>query len=262
MSDTGVVLVSRSGHTATISLNRPDAKNALNMEVKAALASAISSVANDPDVRCVVVTGVGDAFCAGGDIAEMALNDTPATSRSRLEKLLNEVTLPLAEMQKPTIAVVNGHAHGAGFSLALACDIIVASDDAVFSCAFAKVGLLPDCGSMYFLPRRVPMGVAKELIYTGRRFTAEEAQRMGVVNTVVAPEELARYGAELAASLGESATLALGISKSILDQSLQSSLREIAALEAYGQAVLYASEDHLAARTAFLSKSRPEFVGR
>lgn len=257
-----VVMVRRDGAVATIVINRPQAKNALNMAVKEALADAIAAVATDPQVRCVVVTGAGDSFCAGGDIAEMTLNDNPVTSRKRLQHLLETVTLPLAEMEKPTIAVVDGHAHGAGFSLALACDLIVATDAAQFSCAFSKVGLLPDTGAMFFLPRRAGMGVAKELIYTGRRFGAEEAQRLGIVNVVVSPDERESTVADLSASLAASATVALGITKHILDQSLQSSLRELASLEAFGQAVLYSTDDHESARTAFVNKTRFEFHGR
>lgn len=256
-----VVLVSRNAGVATITLNRPEAKNALNMEVKEALAAAIASVAHDAEVRCVVITGAGDAFCAGGDIKEMSLNTDPVTSRTRLQRLLADVTLPLAEMEKPTIAAVNGHAHGAGFSLALACDFIIAADDAKFSCAFAKVGLLPDTGALYFLPRRVPMGVAKELVYTGRAFAAAEGVQLGVVNRAVGSGELADTVGALASQIASSATIALGLSKQMLDVSLQSSLREIAALEAYGQAVLYATGDHAEARAAFIEKRKPEFTG-
>lgn len=256
-----LVLVTRDAGVATLTLNRPEAKNALNMELKAALAEAIASVATDPEVRCVVLTGSGDAFCAGGDIKEMALNTNPVTSRARLQKLLADITLPLAEMEKPTIAAVNGHAHGAGFSLALACDFIIASDDAKFSCAFAKVGLLPDTGALYFLPRRVPMGVAKELVFTGRIVPAAEAAELGIVNRSVPSAELSTVVGELATSIASAATVALGLSKQMLDVSLQSSLREIAAWEAYGQAVLYTTADHAEARAAFGEKRRPVFSG-
>jgi 2-(1,2-epoxy-1,2-dihydrophenyl)acetyl-CoA isomerase len=256
------LLVERRAGVATVTLNRADAMNALNMGVKSDLARVVAELAGDPEVRCVVFTGTGRAFSAGGDISEMALNDQPVRSRSRLQTLLRDVFIPLAEMEKPTIAAVNGHAHGAGLSLALACDLIVAADTAVMSCAFAKLGLLPDCGSLYFLPRRLPMSVAKDLVFTGRRFTAAEALEMNLVNRVVPAEDLAETVGQLADELASAATVALGLAKRMLDQSLQSTLEEMASLEALGQAVLYTTEDHLAAREAFSRKAQPVFHGR
>lgn len=254
-------LVTEDG-VATVTLHRPEAMNSLNMDLKGELARAVAQLADDPDIRCVVLTGSGRAFSAGGDIGEMALNDTPVRSRSRLQVLLRDLILPLAEMEKPTIAAVNGHAHGAGLSLAIACDLIVASDAAVMSCAFSKLGLLPDCGALYFLPRRLPMHVAKELIFTGRRFGAEEALQMGLINRVVPADELSAVVAGLARELAAAPTVALGLAKRMLDQSLDSSLHEMAALEAFGQAVLYTTADHLSAREAFSQKLSPTFVGR
>ena len=182
-------------------------------------------------MRCVVVTGSGPAFCAGGDVSEMDLNTDPVTSRSRLRTLLQTVYLPLAEMEKPTIAAVNGHCHGSGLSLMMACDLVVAADDAVFSCAFVKVGLIPDCGALYFLPRRLPMNVAKELIFTGRRFDAAEAKELGLVNRVVAPADLEKEAGELAAELAAGPTFALGLAKT-LERSLLLSDRDYAEFEA------------------------------
>ncbi|GAC1325522.1 MAG: enoyl-CoA hydratase [Mycobacteriales bacterium] len=256
------LLVSLEAGVATVTLNRADAMNALNMGLKADLAGAVSALADDPDVRCVVLTGAGRAFSAGGDIGEMTLNDNPVRSRARLQALLRDLFIPLAEMEKPTIAAVNGHAHGAGLSLAIACDLVVAAESAVMSCAFSKLGLLPDCGSLYFLPRRVPMSVAKELIFTGRRFSATEGREMGLVNRVVPPEQLGEVVRELAGELAAGPTVAFGLAKRMLDQSLQTSLHEMAALEAFGQAVLYTTSDHLAAREAFSKRLSPAFLGR
>ena len=138
------LLVARHVGVATVTLNRPDSMNALNMGLKGELAQVVAELADDADVRCVVFTGAGRAFSAGGDISEMELNGSPVRSRSRLTVLLRDVVIPLAEMEKPTVAAINGHAHGAGLSLALACDLIVAADTAQLSCAFSKLGLLPD----------------------------------------------------------------------------------------------------------------------
>ncbi len=247
---------------ATVTLNRPEAMNALNMDLKSDLAQVIAALADDGEVRSVVVTGAGRAFSAGGDIGEMVLNDSPVRSRDRLRVLLRGIFVPLAEMEKPTLAAVNGDALGAGLSLALACDLIIASDTAVMSCAFSKLGLLPDCGALYFLPRRLPMSVAKELIFTGRRFTASEALEMRLINRVVPAGELAAVAQRLALELASAPTVALGLAKRMLDQSLDSSLHEMAEMEAFGQAVLYTTADHLAARRAFAEKSKPRFVGR
>lgn len=247
---------------ATVTLNRPNAMNALNMDLKLDLANVIGDLADDSSVRCVVFTGAGRSFSAGGDIGEMELNDNPVHSRSRLQVLLRDVFIPLAEMEKPTIAAVNGHAHGAGLSLALACDLILAADDAVMSCAFSKLGLLPDCGALYFLPRRLPISMAKDLIFTGRRFTAKEALEMHLINRVVPAGELLENAQSLGRELASGPTVALGLAKRMLDQSLQSTLHEMSALEALSQAVLYTTSDHLAAREAFSSKSKPTFLGR
>lgn len=256
------VVVTRDAGVATVTLNRPDAMNALNMGLKRDLAQVVRELADDGDVRCVVFTGAGRAFSAGGDIGEMELNDTPVRSRSRLQVLLRDVFISIAEMEKPTVAAVNGHAHGAGLSLALACDLIVAADTATMSCAFSKLGLLPDCGALYFLPRRLPMSVAKELVFTGRRFSAADALEMGLVNRVVPAGELPDAVRELASGLAAAPTVALGLAKRLLDQSLQSTLPEMAQLEAFGQAVLYTTSDHLAARAAFSRKTTPTFTGR
>jgi 2-(1,2-epoxy-1,2-dihydrophenyl)acetyl-CoA isomerase len=246
---------------ATITLARPDALNALNMELKRALAAAIRQVGSDASVRCVVLTGRGRAFCAGGDIAEMRLNDNPVRSRDRLQALLRDVVLPLAELEKPTIAAINGHAHGAGLSLMLACDLAIASVDATMSCAFSKLGLLPDCGALWFLPRRVPMPVAKDLIFTGRRISADEGMKLGLVNEVVPAAELADAVGTLAAKLASAPTVALGLTKRLLDRSLESTLHEMAALESMAQAILYSTQDHLAAQEAFVNKTPARFVG-
>jgi 2-(1,2-epoxy-1,2-dihydrophenyl)acetyl-CoA isomerase len=252
----------RKDGVAVLTLTRADAMNALNMDTKHELAQVIQEVANDPAVRCLLITGSGKAFSAGGDIVEMSLNINPTVSRERLKKLLAEIFIPLHELEKPTIAAINGHAHGAGLSLALACDIVIASESATMSCAFSKLGLLPDCGSMYFLPRRVPMHIAKELIFTGKRISGEEAYRIGLVNQVVPADELDSVASELARQLGSAATVALGLSKRILNQSLELTLRQVAELEAQGQAILMSTEDHLNARAAFMAKNTPTFNGR
>lgn len=247
---------------ATIRLTRVEARNAMDATLKRELAEVVADAADDAEIRAVVVTGSGAAFCAGGDIEEMVRNDVPRNSRSRLRTLLAEVFLPLSQMEKPTIAAVNGHAHGSGLSLALACDLIVAAEEASMSCAYIKMGLVADCGALYFLPRRVPMTVAKELIFTGRRFSAAEAKELGLVNRVVPLTELETTVAELAAELASGPTVAIGMAKTILARSLHLGAHDLAELEAFAAAVAYSTEDHLAARTAFAAKAVPSFAGR
>lgn len=256
------VTVTVADGVATVTLNRPEALNAQHMVMKAELAVIVKSLARDSDVRAVVVTGAGKAFSAGGDVKEMVLNTDPATSRERLDILLHDVYLPLARLEKPTIAAVNGLAFGSGLSLALACDIVIAAQDVKMSCAFIKMGLLPDCGSLYFLPRRLPMSVAKELILTGRQFTSEEALAMGLVNQVVAREQLMDVATTLAVELAAGPTVALGLAKRLLDQSLESTPEQLAELESMGQAILLATEDHVEARRAFEQKRVPTFRGK
>lgn len=246
---------------ATIVLRRPEAKNAMNMVLKRDLAAAITEVKRDDDVRAVIVTGSGDAFCAGGDIVEMELNDRPTRSRDRLRYLLEDLYVPLAEMEKPSIAAVNGHAHGSGLSLAMACDVVVASSSAVVSCAFAKVGLVPDCGALYFLPRRVGIGKAKELVFSGRRVKADEALQLGLVDRVVSLADLQDNVQEMAWAFAAMPTRALGMAKRLLDTSTSSTLREMAELEAYAQSVAYSTADHTAARESFVTKTAATFTG-
>jgi 2-(1,2-epoxy-1,2-dihydrophenyl)acetyl-CoA isomerase len=257
-----LVLLDVEDAVATITLNRPGARNALNMDVKIRLAEILAEVRDDQTVRAVVLTGAEGSFCAGGDVVEMELNDSPRTSRARLTKLLEEVAIALAELEKPTIAAVEGHAHGAGLSLALACDIMIVSEDAQLSCAFAKVGLVPDCGALYFLPRRLPINVAKELVFTGRRVKGSEAATLGLANQAVVPGSAAAVAKQLAQELAQGATVALGLSKRLLEAATSMTLRELAQVEAFAQAVTYSTEDHLAARAAFRAKSAPSFAGR
>lgn len=259
MNDT--VLLDVVDGVATVTINRPSARNALNMAVKTRLAEIIAEIGEDPEVRAVVLTGSEGSFCAGGDIVEMELNDSPRTSRSRLAKLLDEVAIALAEIEKPTIAAVEGHAHGAGLSLALACDIMIVSEDALLSCAFSKLGLVPDCGALYFLPRRLPMNIVKELVFTGRRITGSEAASLGLANRAVPSGTVAEVSTGMALELAQGATVALGLAKRLLESATSTSLRELAELEAFGQAIAYSTEDHRAARIAFKAKTKPSFTG-
>lgn len=244
-----------------VTLQRPEAMNALNLELKQALADVLREIRYDESVRAVLLTGSGRAFCAGGDLSEMDPNRTPEQARARQHQLLSDVFLPLSRTPKPVVAAVNGHAHGAGLSLALGCDIVVASAEAPMSFGYVLRGLTPDCGITYVLPRLVGMARAKELLYTGRRFTGADAASMGLVaEAVPAGEELVR-ARELARMLGRSATVALGLTKRMLDQSSQMSFEDLAEVEAYSQAVTRATADHAEGIQAFKDKREALFRG-
>jgi 2-(1,2-epoxy-1,2-dihydrophenyl)acetyl-CoA isomerase len=243
-----------------ITLNRPEALNALDLQLKDELADALRRITDDSAVRCLVVTGAGRAFCAGGDITEMDPERAPEETRRRMLKLLRDVYIPLARLEKPVIAAVNGHAHGAGLSLAMACDLIYAKRDATFSFAFARMGLIPDSGALFFLPRRVGVPRAKELVFSARRFDPEEALALGIVQRVV-DEDVLEAALDQAGAFARMPALQLGMAKRLLDQSPLIALEDMAELEAYSQAVAVSTADHAEAVDAFLHKRTPVFGG-
>ena len=246
---------------ATVTLNRPDALNAINDEMKAELAEVWRELANRRDARAVLLTGAGRAFTTGGDIKQMDPDRTLETSRLRMTKLLREVVIPLYRMDKPVVAAVNGHAHGLGLAMALACDIAYAAESAVVSLAFVRIGLAPDGGISYLLTRAVGVSRAKELMFTGRRLTGAEALELGLVNRVLPDDELLPAARELATQLAQGPTIALGAAKRSLNAAPLASIEEIAELEAYGQAAAMASEDHREGRAAFAEKRAARFTG-
>ena len=244
-----------------LTLNRPDALNSLNLELKTALAGVLREVRYDESVRALLLTGSGRAFCAGGDLSEMDPNRTPEQARARQHQLLADVFLPLYRTPKPVVAAVNGHAHGAGLSLALACDVVVTAAEAPMSFGYVLRGLTPDCGITYLLPRLVGMARAKELLFSGRRFTGADAEQMGLVAHAVPGEELLERARDVAAELGSAATVALGLTKRMLDQSSQLSFEDLAEVEAYSQAITRASADHAEGIAAFREKRPAVFRG-
>jgi len=247
---------------ATITLNRPEALNALNQQLKDELADVLRALpSNRDEVRAVLLTGAGRAFSAGGDIVQMDPGRGAEVTRQRMTRLLREVLIPLARQEVPVVAAVNGHAHGLGLSLALACDVAFAARSAVLSMAFVRVGLAPDGGASYFLPRVVGVRRAKELMLTGRRLDAEEALALGLVNEVVEDEQLLARARSFARELAQGPTVALGAAKRLIDQSWLSSLEDMAQLEAYAQALAMSSEDHREGIAAFREKRAAKFTG-
>lgn len=249
---------------ATVTLNRPEVLNSFSTPMQRELAAVIARIADDSAVRAVVLTGAGRAFCAGGDIGEMegAADPTPLASRNKLHRMLTSVLMPLVRLEKPVIAAVNGVAAGAGMNLALAADITLVAEQARFSQAFVKVGLVPDTGGLYLLTRLIGLNRAKELCFTGRMLDAREALELGLVNQVVAADELMPRAKALAQELARGATAAIGLTKSLLNVAPTATLEEMAEFESYALAVVLSTEDHREGIRAFREKRAPQFRGR
>ncbi|MBI4345418.1 MAG: enoyl-CoA hydratase/isomerase family protein [Elusimicrobia bacterium] len=245
---------------ALVRLDRPDVRNAIDDAMRIALVDVIERVTADDSVRALILTGNGPAFCAGGDVAGMrARLESPhgrvAGNGWRRQRQTHRMVLGLHNLGKVTIAAVNGPAIGVGMDLALSCDFIVASDAAMFSMTHIVRGLVPDGGAMYFLPRRVGLSRAKELIFTGRRISAQEALTLGVADRIVPLAELEMSAVQWARELSAYSPTALALAKSILDRTFELGAEELFALGAEAQAICYTSEEHLTSIEAFLKKT-------
>ena len=262
--DYETLLLEVSEGVATLTLHRPESLNAFSTPMQRELAQVIGDLARDATVRSVVLTGAGRAFCAGGDMDEMeqASASTPLADRNKLRRMLTEVFMPLVRLEKPVVAAVHGAAVGSGMNLALAADMIVASETARFSQAFIKVGLVPDTGGLYLLSRLVGMNRAKDLCFTGRMLSASEALVMGLVNQVVSSEQLMPVARSLALELAQGPTAAIGLTKTLLHLAPTASLEQLAEFEAYALSVVLSSEDHREGIAAFREKRPARFVGR
>ncbi len=255
------LLLDRAGAIATITLNRPEARNALDLTMRAELAAALEGIEADPEVRVVVLTGAGGHFCAGGDVKLMRERPwTAADGRARVEAL-NRLVWRLVNFPRPVIASVDGFAVGAGCNLALGCDLIVASDRARFGEVFGKIGLVPDGGGSWLLPRAVGLARAKELVFTADVIDAAEAARLGLVNRVVPAAELAAETRRLADRIAAGPPLALALAKQLLNRAAASDLAGALEAEASSQAIAITSEDHREGLSAFFEKRPPRFRG-
>lgn len=248
-----------------LTLNRPDALNAFNLELLEALGEAFRQAEGDVGVRAVVLTGAGRAFSAGQDmraLEEIGPPGKPLHLGPWLRTHYNPLILKMRSLEKPIVAAVNGVAAGAGMSLALASDIRIASIDASFTQAFAALGLVPDAGSTFFLPRLVGLGKALELCLTADRIDAGEALRLGLVSRVVPAEELDTAALELTNKLASAAGKAIGLIKRGLNRALAASLDESLEYEALLQEVAGRTEDFREGVIAFSEKRPPRFLGR
>jgi 2-(1,2-epoxy-1,2-dihydrophenyl)acetyl-CoA isomerase len=249
---------------ATLTFNRPERMNALSTPIMEGLLHGLPRLAGDPTVRVIVLTGTGRAFCAGGDVKSMAEGgerrsaaEATAHLRSRME-----VSRILHDLPKPTIAMINGPAAGAGLAFALACDLRMAGASARLVTAFVKVGLSGDFGGSFFMTRLIGTARARELYFTGRPVDAEEALSLGLVNRVVADDQLGDATMELARSLAQGPQVALSLMKRNMNCAESGGLADLLDMEAANMVQAARTEDHREAAMAFVEKRAPVFVGR
>jgi enoyl-CoA hydratase/carnithine racemase len=244
---------------ATLTLNRPAQKNALDMVMRAELSEVMNAARRDRGIHALVLAGAGGAFCAGGDIRGMRNGDGSAEEgRNRMLDLHLWVE-DLVNFDRPVIAAVDGPAYGAGFGLALAADFVLATPRARFCLSFMKLGLIPDCGVFYTLPRIVGVQRAKELAFSAREIGADEARQLGIVFEIHDPETIGERARRMALSFNNASLTALSITKRAFNASLGSSLGTLLEMEAAGQGVARSSDYHRNAASAFIAKQPPPF---
>jgi 2-(1,2-epoxy-1,2-dihydrophenyl)acetyl-CoA isomerase len=247
------------GAVAKVVLNRPEKMNALTWEMRERMRDYFQEIRFNDAIRAVIVTGEGRAFCAGADVDRMGDAGIKA-ARFRLQRGSHSVIRHLHAIEKPTIAAVRGHAVGVGWSIALACDITVASEDAKFSQIFRRIALAPDGGAIWFLNQRLGMNRAKELVYSARIVEAQEALSLGLVNFVVPNDELMAKAEALAADYASGPTFALGLAKKLFHMA-NGSLEDYLEVENMVQPQLNNSPDHQEGKAAFREKRRPNYTG-
>ncbi|HSV80192.1 MAG TPA: enoyl-CoA hydratase-related protein [Ramlibacter sp.] len=251
------------GGIATLTLNRPDKRNAMSDAMRTEFIAALERVAADKAIRALVLTGAGKGFCAGGDISGMEKRMNAPTGEiafngwHRQQRVHHTQTL-LHTMPKPVIAAVNGAASGLGADTALACDFIIASEWASFAWSYIHRGIVPDGGGMYFLPRRVGLPKAKELIFTGRRVDVDEALALGIVDRKSSAERLLGEAQAWAAELSKGSATALALTKTILNQSFELPAQQVFAQGSQAQGICYTSSEHRESVMAFLAKAAPQ----
>jgi 2-(1,2-epoxy-1,2-dihydrophenyl)acetyl-CoA isomerase len=258
------ILFEKSGGVATISLNRPKVLNAFNGALHEETYDALNSAAADDEARCIVLRGEGKGFSAGADLADVVEDDGNPDGPDLgeyLRETYGRLITRIVGIEKPIVAALHGPVYGAGLGLALACDLRLAAESAKFSVAFIKIGLIPDAGVSFFLPRLVGLGRAMQMSMLGEALDAQEAHHIGLVNRVVPDEKLEEEASELAGHLTELPTQALGRIKQTLHKSFESDLAAALEAEAVGQTFCGYTEDHKEGVAAFFEKRDPTFTG-
>jgi len=255
------VLLKKKGRIATITLNRPQAMNSMNQELVNDLIEALTIAKDDSEIRTLIITGSGKGFCAGGDIFYL-LSITSQIEARKFIRQAGSIISIIMKMEKPVIAMVNGAAAGAGFNLAMACDIVICAKSARFTQSFAKVGLVADSGGFYLLPRIVGPHKAKELMFTADTITADMALSLGIANNVVEDYVLGDTVYKLANRLSDGAPIAIGIIKTMVNRSNKLDLESTLAYEEDLQCICMQTVDHQEGVEAFKEKRSPVFRGK
>lgn len=247
---------------ATLTLNRPEVFNSFNREMALKLQKELDACEQNPEVRAIVITGNGRAFCAGQDLKEVTSPELNPGFKKILEEHYNPIISKIRKIEKPFLAAVNGVAAGAGANIALACDIVVATEQASFIQAFSKIGLVPDSGGTFFLPRLIGFQKASALMMLGEKVSAEEAERLGMIYKVFPSETFSQEVTNLASILSNMPTKALGMTKRLLNEAMTNSLEDQLDLEGKLQIEAAQSEDYAEGVDAFVNKRTPEFKGK
>ena len=255
------VRVENKNGVATLTLNRPAAMNSMNQEFVDEFIAALTASGSDPEIRVVVITGAGKAFCAGGDLVHLSSLTDVIKARQFIDQA-GKITALIMEMNKPVIAMVNGVAAGAGFNIAMACDMVIAAKSVKFVQSFSKVGLVPDCGGLYLLPRIVGPHKAKELMFTADAMDAETALKLGIVNHVVEDAALGKTVNELTTRLTKGAPISLSYIKKMVNRSADLDLKNTLAFETEIQSICMQTADYQEGVKAFKEKRAPVFQGK
>ncbi len=256
-----MILFEKIDAVGKITLNRPEKYNSFVREMALSFQNTLANCESDDSIRCILITGAGKAFCAGQDLKE-AIDPQGPEIEQIVREHYNPIIKRIREIEKPVIAAVNGVAAGAGANLALACDIVTATQSAKFIQAFSKIGLIPDSGGTYFLPRLIGLPKATAFMMTGEPVSAEKAEVLGMIYAVYEDAEFEPKSLELARSIAAMPTKGLGYTKRLLNQSFNNSLEDQLDLEAATQSLSAHADDHKEGIQAFLEKRTPKFTGK
>jgi len=256
------IISKNENNILTLTLNRPEVFNSFNREMALELQVELDNAENNSEVRAIVITGSGKAFCAGQDLKEVTTPELNPGFKKILEEHYNPIITKIRSIEKPVIAAVNGVAAGAGANIALACDIVIASEKASFIQAFSKIGLIPDSGGTFFLPRLIGFQKASALMMLGDKVSATEALQLGMVYKVVAFEDFENEIQKTARTIAAMPTQALGYTKRLMNASMTNDLKAQLEMESELQIASAQSEDYAEGVAAFIEKRRPEFKGK